>query len=691
MAKAAAKNAALTKFMASFEKSYGEGSITQYTNEFRYDVIPSGSIALDHALGCGGFIKGRIAELWGTEQLGKGHPTSTGVLTPHGWKPIGNICQGDEVIGSGGRPVRVTGVFPRGELEVYRVRFTDGSSVLCDPDHLWHVQSPKHRQRGTHVILSVQELRGRSLLNPDGSGRYKIPLVHAVEYARQEDLEIDPYLLGVLLADGYFESGIISTNNVEVIDNIRHHDPSIVIKEHFPSASRRWYPSGKTPGENPVRQGLKSLGLWGHRSADKFIPEKYLRASVSQRIALLHGMMDCDGSLKNKQHKAVYSSFSPHLASGVQDLVESLGGTGGMSRRADGCYEVRVFLPPEIDPFSVSTKLCRWMEHPHRRPSRIIHSIVPEGRAPVVCIGVDAEDSLYVTERHLVTHNSTQCLITTAEAQKKEPDKVQGWIDVENTFDPAWARRHGVDMEKLVLSQPGNAEEVADIAKDMVMSGLFNLITLDSVGAMISQKEKDKDADEATVALVAKVVTRMTKIMAAEAPRAGVVVLIINQARANIGAMGRAATIQRTGGFALSHVTTHRLHFRRGKDTFVVGTKNDTLDSRVQVGQQIAIHIEKNKVAPPKRTALLTYFNQDTDQYGPTGIDRAYDAYTMGSQVEVFGRRGSWYDLPDGTEHRSKDALLEYLRATPSAVDLIRDRVLATMGGPIITNELMEG
>lgn len=287
---------------------------------------------------------------------------------------------------------------------------------------------------------------------------------------------------------------------------------------------------------------------------------------------------------------------------------------------------------------------------------------------------------------------STQCILTMAEAQRAEPEKMQGWIDVEKTWDPHWAEAHGVDLDRVLIVQPGDAEEVADMAKEMVASGLINMLTLDSVGAMIGRTEKEKDAEEATVAIVAKIVTRMTKLMAAEAPRRGVAIAVINQARANIGANGpRAATITRTGGFALSHVTTHRLKFAKGRESYMVGTKTDNNDARVQVGQQVAITIEKNKVAPPKRTALLTYFNQPTEQYGPVGIDRAFDAFSMGNQLDVFGRRGSWYDLPDGTEHNGAQAVLGYLRGHREAIDAIRTKVMAKISGDVVQEELQEG
>lgn len=288
---------------------------------------------------------------------------------------------------------------------------------------------------------------------------------------------------------------------------------------------------------------------------------------------------------------------------------------------------------------------------------------------------------------------STLLLIAAGIAQRQHPDKLVGWIDVEATFDYDWAEAHGVDTSKnrLKVYQPENAEDVADISKDLGKSNLFSFVVLDSVGAMISQKEIDKDAEEATMALVAKIVTRMVKIACKQSAENGMVLAIINQVRANLAYGG---DITRTGGFALSHVTTHRLKLRRASGTdsvYMIGSKTDRTE--VQVGQKIVVLVEKNKVAPPKRTAEITLFNQPTEKYGPIGVDRAYDAFSTGKTAGVFGRRGSWYDLPDGTEHNGEAAVLTYLRGPDGekAIEAIREKVLATRAHEVITDPMKEG
>lgn len=287
------------------------------------------------------------------------------------------------------------------------------------------------------------------------------------------------------------------------------------------------------------------------------------------------------------------------------------------------------------------------------------------------------------------TGKSTSLMIAAGIAQKKHPDRLVGWIDVEGTFDYDWARAHGMDTtpNRLKVYRPGNAEDVADVSKDLGNSDLFSFVVLDSVGAMISQKEIDKDADDATVAVVAKVVTRMVRIATAQGMGSQQVLAIINQVRANLAYGG---DLTRTGGFALSHVTTHRLKYRRtATKPFLLGSK--ATGDEEQVGQEVAVLVEKNKIAPPKRTAVIRFFNQTTEKYGPVGIDQAFDTYTTGKTAGAFGRRGSWFDLPDGSEHNGEEAVLTYLRANPAAIDPIREKVLATRAHEVITDELEEG
>jgi recombination protein RecA len=277
---------------------------------------------------------------------------------------------------------------------------------------------------------------------------------------------------------------------------------------------------------------------------------------------------------------------------------------------------------------------------------------------------------------------STMAILGLAEAQKKHPDKVVGYIDVEHKIDLAWVRDHGVDMTRCYIIQPDVAEETADILKDMLLPQ-FSMVVLDSIGAMIPQKEIDKDADEAVVAAQAKVVTRMVKMAAPAADRSRTAVIVINQVRANVSGYGKATTTG--GGFALKHVTTMKMEFKRtSREPFTLGSG----ENKVLVGHELAIKLERNNVAPPGRAAFISLFNQSTEKYGPLGVDKVDEAVTLGLKLGVISRDGAWYTVPGtGERFNGRDKMVEAMRTQPDTVDAVRTAVLATRASEVYAEE----
>lgn len=268
------------------------------------------------------------------------------------------------------------------------------------------------------------------------------------------------------------------------------------------------------------------------------------------------------------------------------------------------------------------------------------------------------------------------------EAQKKYPNKKVAFVDVEHKFDWNWAIKHGLNRKMTYLFPPDNAEDVADAVKDFIRSGIVSAIVVDSIGAMIPEAEKEKDADAVVMAQQAKIVTRMVKIASAEAPKYGVSVVLLNQVRASLAKFGADTTTG--GGFALKHVTSFKF---KVKKTGTPPFKAKVGDQEVIVGHELAVYVERNAVAPAYRTATLVFFNVETAKYGPVGLDKVDEAVTMGLKTKVIKQRGAWYDLPDGSSHQGKDKVLDYLRDTPAAVEQIRKGVLDIAAGRVLLEE----
>lgn len=271
-------------------------------------------------------------------------------------------------------------------------------------------------------------------------------------------------------------------------------------------------------------------------------------------------------------------------------------------------------------------------------------------------------------------------ILALKEAQKAYPDKAVAFLDVEHTFDLHHAEGLGLDTspDRFAILSPRAAEEVADMLRNAIQEGVFSMIVLDSIGAMIPQKEIEKGSDEAVVALQAKIVTRMVKVATAELAKNPAVVMLINQVRANVSAYGAATTTG--GGFALKHASTMKLKLKRtGTPPYSV---KDEDGDKLPVGHEIAILVERNKVAPGGREATVGIFSVASDEFGPKGVDRALEAAHIGlkKSVGVIERSGAWYTfLPTEERFQGQEALVEYLRANPSQIEEVRRAAIASL------------
>lgn len=310
----------------------------------------------------------------------KDQPLTTNVLGPDGWVQIGNLSLGDLIAGRNGEFYPITGIFPKGVSRVLKVTFNDRTSVLCGEGHLWEVVSNINEL--PRVLTTTQ-----MLLAPYYE-KFAIPLCEPIQHP-EASLPLDPYVLGCLLGDGYFGGNSIqlSSQDREIPRKVAERLRGDVIKESAHPDSINWTISG-----GRTLKAIKELGLWKCLSRTKFIPDIYLFGSIAQRWDLLNGLMDTDGSLNGHAGNGWrYKSMSLDLIEGVCELVRSLGGTARYSCGANGCYQATL----------------RLKEWGHSMQRRYISSIEEVDRQETACIELASPDHLYVTENHIVTHNTT--------------------------------------------------------------------------------------------------------------------------------------------------------------------------------------------------------------------------------------------------------------------------------------------
>jgi hypothetical protein len=373
------------------------------------------------------FIHARRGTLLADQmRLGKGQPLDACVLTPTGWKTMGDLIVGSRVVDPDGGEGVVEDIFPRGRQRVYRVTTCDGRSTECDEDHLWLLHTAHSRWRGgdprPRALKTFKDnlwIKTPSRSWGRGNRRFFLPLCRPPE-GEDTDLFVEPYLLGCLLGNGMLRSGTpeISTSEREILDRIR---PSLSAYGVVPKAAGGvdWRLSSPAGQENKLTTALRALKLWGCGAQDKFIPVQYLSASVPVRRALLHGLMDTDGDVTEERITS-YNTVSTRLKDDVRALIESLGGFAsvyykaapqysyrGEKREGRPSYRLHIRLP--ANPFLLARKTQRWSKG---RLARGLESVEYVGEKETRCIQVSTKRGLYVTDGFIVTHNTATSVMS---------------------------------------------------------------------------------------------------------------------------------------------------------------------------------------------------------------------------------------------------------------------------------------
>lgn len=344
---------------------------------------------------------------------GKPHPHSTPVPTPNGVKLHGDLRIGDVVFHQSGNPTAITHIHPQGVIDVWRITFSDKTSVLAGKNHLWKVWRRKRKPK----LMTTWELANTPLVDASDNGTHtwRIPMTKPVKYPEQ-DLPIEPYTMGALIASGSISiypnfPVTISTTDRDVWETVCEDYPNAEVNRRGKGATERCVSFSEHP---EIAENVRLLKLDVLRK-ERFIPKMYLESSVSQRTELLHGIFDTAADISGRRSITLSMTSEP-LAKDVQKLVCSLGGTAEI--RSDdpvqtgdslvNLFTVRALLPYSIPAFNSQTKLKTLVKKNMFEPHRSIVSVEYAGKEECQCITVDNPDGLYlVGNEHIVTHNST--------------------------------------------------------------------------------------------------------------------------------------------------------------------------------------------------------------------------------------------------------------------------------------------
>jgi recombination protein RecA len=256
---------------------------------------------------------------------------------------------------------------------------------------------------------------------------------------------------------------------------------------------------------------------------------------------------------------------------------------------------------------------------------------------------------------------TTLALHVVAQAQKL--GGIAAFIDAEHALDPSWAKKLGVDLETLLVSQPGHGEEAMHITEMLIKSNAVDVIVVDSVAALVPKKELDGEIGDSHVGLQARLMSQSMRKLTGAIAKSKTSVIFINQIREKIGVMfGSPETTP--GGRALKFYASCRIDVRR------IGQLKDGEDV---IGQRVRAKIVKNKVAPPFRAAEFDMMHTD-------GISYEGDILDLGLEKKVITRTGAWFRYGEMQLGQGKEKARIFLKENPELTAEIKDKILSAGG-----------
>jgi RecA/RadA recombinase len=657
--------------LSSFLKQNSEDHYN-FETEIDYKVS-SGSLQLDLHLG-GGLGPG-LHRFCGMNEGGKEQPVSEPVLTPSGWFPIGSLNVGDKIIDSNGNEQLILGVFPQGEKDVYEVEFNDGSVVRCGIEHLWETSSFQERHNGKRSsVKSLQYIK--DTLRYGSHLNHSIKLVKPIEFATKE-LPVPPYLLGAIIGDGGITSSVLISNvDSEVWDGIdrdmkstdRYNGYQIVPSDSTGITNRISFLNIRN---NPVKDDLLSLGLFGLKSHEKFIPEIYKFGSKHQRIELIRGLIDTDGYVNSKKSEVLYYSTSEKLVDDVIELARSLGCLAkkrfkkssyikldGVRKICKDCFIAALHFPHEIIPCTIKRKIDA-LSFREINFCHFIKDVRLIGKEESVCIKVSSIDSLYVTKDYVLTHNTSSALSFMKNFLTKP--KAKGfYIKAEGRLSKEMQERSGVKFvfaaEEWVegtcfVFESNIYETVVDAMRQLVAKneeGNIYFFLLDSVDGLITKGDLDKGFEDSNkVAGGAVIAANFMKRLSIALAKRGHMAVFISQVRADIklDPYSKAPIRQTTatGGNALLHFANWILEFEpRHKGDLILQNAGD---SKIHINDNPVIgHFAKATVkkSPIEKTNLTISYPIRYGRTNGTSIWIEKEVVDMLYVWEFLSKKGAW-------------------------------------------------
>lgn len=263
---------------------------------------------------------------------------------------------------------------------------------------------------------------------------------------------------------------------------------------------------------------------------------------------------------------------------------------------------------------------------------------------------------------------TTLTLHAIAEAQKES--LTCAFIDAEHAFDPSYAKRLGINLDELIISQPSSGEEALEITDTLVRSGAVDMIVIDSVAALVPKVELEGAMEDNQMGLQARLMSKALRKLTGSVSKTNCTVFFINQIRMKIGIMfGSPETT--AGGNALKFYASIRLDVRKG---------SQIKEKEESVGNETTVKVVKNKVAPPFRIAKFEII------YGE-GISKIGEIIDLGSDMNIVEKSGSWYSYNSTRIGQGKENVKEFLKKNPEMLKEIETKIRVNFCDPLTKND----
>ena len=286
--------------------------------------------------------------------------------------------------------------------------------------------------------------------------------------------------------------------------------------------------------------------------------------------------------------------------------------------------------------------------------------VIPSGSLGLdIALGVGGYPKGRVIEIYGPESSGKTTLTMHAIAESQKAGGIAAFIDAEHAFDAIYAKKLGIDVENLIISQPDNGEQALEIADNLIRSGAIDIVVIDSVAALTPKAEIEGEMGDSKMGLHARLMSQALRKLTATISRTKCTVIFINQLREKIGVVfGNPETT--TGGNALKFYASVRIDIRRSGSPIKVGED--------AVGNRVKVKIVKNKVAPP-------FKNTEFDIMYGEGISKVGEILDLGVEFDIVKKSGSWFSYGDTKLGQGRDAVKELLKDNPELLEELSEKI----------------